>query len=72
MEKLKRFLNDSENEFLIRLLLIIVGVIFGTLFILLSTVVKNQAATTAFQVFGYVTYFSFLIGAGIWFLIDNS
>jgi len=70
MKKLREFLNDSDNEFLIRILLVMVGLIFGSLFILLSTVIDNQAATTAFQVFGYTTFFSFLVGSGIWWLVE--
>lgn len=71
MEKLREFLNNSENEFLIRLLLIIVGIIIGTCFILLSIVVKDQSAALAFKIFGYVTYFSFLAGTGIWYLVES-
>ena len=71
MKKLREFLNNSENDFLTRILLIIVGLILGTLFISLSTVVNNDAATTAFQVFGYTAFFSFLVCSGIWWLVDN-
>jgi len=70
-EKLRNFLNDSDNELIIRLILVLIGIIFGTLLILLSTVVKNQGAIIAFQVFGYTTFFSFLIGVAAWYLIDN-
>jgi len=71
MENLRKFLNNSDNEFLIRIGLVLVGIIFGTCFIILSTLFKNQAAITAFLVFGYATYFSFLAGTGIWYLVEN-
>lgn len=70
-KKFNDFLSDDDNQLLIRLLMVFVGAILATIFILLSIVTKNHAASVAFLVFGCVTYGSFLLGAGIWYLVEE-
>lgn len=70
-KKFNDFLNDNNNQLIIRLLMVFVGAILATIFITLSVLIKNHAASVAFLVFGCVTYGSFLFGAGIWYLVEE-
>ena len=70
-EKFSDFLNNSDNELVIRLMMVFLGAILGTAFIFLSVLIKNHAASVSFLVFGCVTYGSFLLSAGIWYLVEN-
>lgn len=71
-EKFRNFLNDDDNAPIVRLGMVLMGLIFGTFFILLSTLFEANAPNVAFRVFGYATFFSLLVGSGIWYLIDNT
>lgn len=68
-EKIKNFLNDSENRLIIRLGMVVFGIIFGSCLILLSLVFdRGSAGAITFLVFGCVTYFSFLIAPAVWYV----
>lgn len=64
--KLKDFLNDSDNEFLIRFIMIIGGTIFGTLLIIVSGVF-NGSINVALQIFGYATFVLSWVAAALWY-----
>ena len=62
MNWLKRLFEEDE-DFSKRCIMVVFGLIVGSIFVMVSTVIKNENASIAMLVFGCVTYGCFLIGA---------
>ena len=62
MNWIKKLFEEDEG-FSKRFIMVILGLVLGTVFVIASTAFKNENASIAMLVFGCVTYGCFLIGA---------
>jgi len=65
-EKLQEFLNEEDNGILIRIGMVVVGIVLGSLLVLLSALFQVPTLSITFLVFGIVTFVGFLLSAVIW------
>ena len=71
-KKFMRFLNDTDNELVIRLGMVIFGAIFGMIFILFSLFFDSGTALyVASNIFGYTLFFGLIIAALVSYFMDN-
>jgi len=71
-DEIKKFINDEENGLVVRLGMVALGILIGSLLVLLSLVFERESVgAIVFLVFGCVIFASFLIGAAIWYADNN-
>ena len=66
-EKFREFINDDENELIIRIMVIVFGTVLGIFLILLSSLF-NGSILVAFQIFGYLSVIGTWLSILIWAL----
>jgi len=71
LEKIQEFLNDEDNGIIIRIAMVVVGIILGSLLVLLSSMFENKMLSITFLVFGCITFLGFLIAPAIWWITEN-
>jgi len=71
LEKIQEFLNDEDNGIIIRIAMVVVGIILGSLLVLLSSMFENKMLSITFLVFGCITFLGFLIASAIWWITEN-
>ena len=69
LERITEFLNDEDNGVILRIAMVIIGLVGGSLLVLLSALFQNPVLATTFLVFGCVTFGAFLLGAAIWWAV---
>lgn len=65
-EKIQEFLNEEDNGIIIRIGMVVVGIVLGSLLVLMSALFKMPTLSITFLVFGIVTFVGFLLSAVIW------
>ena len=65
-EKFRDFLNDEDNGIIIRIAMVVIGIILGSLLVLLSSLFEDKTLSVTFLVFGCVIFGGFLFAPAIW------
>ena len=71
LEKIQDFLNEEDNGIILRIGMVLVGIVLGSLLVLLSAAFQNPTLSVTFLVFGCVVFGGFLLSAAVWGLMEN-
>ena len=70
-EKFREFLNDEENGFVIRLLMVFLGIILGAGFLTLGSFSDSLLSKVNLNILGWLLFLGFTISAIAWYYNEN-